>query len=79
MSNITPLPRPKKTWKSSYLPRVEREAASRAIRKLCRNPSNDNKATLLKVLKTALLRYQAAFTISIITVATIVLAASRFI
>ncbi len=77
MSNVTPLPRAKKSWKSNYLPRVEREAATKAIRRLCHRPSNDNQATLAQVLRTSLIRYQAAFTMGFITIATIIITAAQ--
>ncbi len=74
---VTHLPRAKKSWKSSYLPRVEREAAGHAIRRLCRHASNDNKATLLKAIKVTMIRYQSAFTISFLTIATIIITAAQ--
>lgn len=67
-------------WRSNYLPKVEKEAATRALRKLCYMAANDNRTrNPFKILRCKIAMYQTAFTISVFTVLTIILSAASTI
>lgn len=65
-------------WRSNYLPKVEKQAATRALRKLCRTSANDNRTrNPLKILRYKIAMHQAAFTISAFTLITALVSAAK--
>jgi hypothetical protein len=50
-------------YRTTYLPKVEKTAANRAIRRLCARPVNDNRAQVWELAYTALCRHSGGLTI----------------